>query len=62
MGPTVVVTDDTTPDDLRECVTLLNREAKRAPHVLGTVEYPSNWDRWHARLDAVLDELTKTKG
>lgn len=57
IGPTVVITDETTPDDLRECVTHLNYEAKRAPHIGGTADYPSNWDLWHARINAVLDEL-----
>lgn len=52
MTPAIVITDDTTPDELREAITNLAATASRMP---------SHWtDRraaLHARIDALLDEL-----
>lgn len=31
--------------------------AKRCQHIIGTPEYPSEWDGWHATLDELLDDL-----
>lgn len=51
----VRVTDETTRDELAECLRLLNDAAKRVPHVRGVCS-PSAWDIQHQRIDAVLDE------
>ncbi|HKY58366.1 MAG TPA: hypothetical protein VJL80_10035 [Aeromicrobium sp.] len=50
------VTDDTTKTELATALTYVNHEAKRAPHVLGTVEHPSKWDGRHALLDRLLTD------
>jgi hypothetical protein len=55
--PAVVVTDETTVPELVECLVNLNDHARRAQHIIGTEDYPSEWDRRSARADAVLDEI-----
>jgi hypothetical protein len=51
------VTDETTADDLRECLANLCHSAKRCIPVVGNDLLPTEWDRRHARIDALLDEL-----
>ncbi len=55
MSTVVRVTDDTTLEELADCLRLLNDAAKRAPHVKGVCA-PSSWDIAHKRIDAVLDD------
>lgn len=55
-GVNVRITDDTTRTELADALAYVNHEAKRAPHVLGTAEYPSKWDQRHAMLDALLTD------
>lgn len=47
------ITDDTTREELAECLLHLCDHAKRQPHVLGVTQ-PSNWDVAHQRIDRVL--------
>lgn len=52
----VRVTDDTTPDELAETLSLLNDAAKELSRrgKVGTLS--ADYERQHARLDAVLDD------
>lgn len=51
----LVITDDTTRDELAEAIVHANAFAERQPHVLG-VSGPSKWDTAHARVDALLED------
>lgn len=51
----LVITDDTTRDELAEAITHANAYAERQPHVLG-VSGPSKWDEAHERINALLDD------
>lgn len=50
------VTDDTTADELAECLTHLCKHAKRQQCIIGTLDQPSPWDTAHRRMDGPLDE------
>ena len=52
----VVITDESTAADIAEAIGHVNHLAKRSPHVLGTIDYPTDWDRTHELLDAMLDD------
>ena len=52
----VVITDESTACEIAEALGHANRRAKRAPHVIGTREYPTAWDRAHELLDAMLTD------
>lgn len=54
---TIVITDDTTVDELVEYLTNLNNHAKRQPHIVGDDVIPSAWDKAHRRMDGPLDDL-----
>lgn len=54
-----VITNDTTPAELAECLAHLNAHAKRAQCIVGTLDYPSEWDLRSARSDAVLEDLRR---
>ena len=49
---TIRVTDETTPEELREAITNLARTASRTP-----AHYVETKAKYHARIDALLDEL-----
>ena len=51
----VLVTDET-PAEILEALTYVNRLAKRAPAILGTVDYPTDWDAAHRSLDQLLTD------
>lgn len=51
---TIVVTDDTTADELREAVTNLAHYAMRLP-----AHWTERKAETHAKIDALLDELDK---
>ena len=57
IGPSVVVTDETSLPELVECLVNLNATAKRCQTIVGSEAYPSAWDKASARVDAVLDEI-----
>ena len=57
VGPTLLVTDETTTPELVEYLMNLNDSAKRCQCVVGNEAYPSAWDKMSARCDAVLDEI-----
>ena len=57
VGPTLLVTDETTTPELVEYLMNLNASAKRCQCVVGSEAYPSAWDRMSARCDAVLGEI-----
>lgn len=50
------VTDETPRAEIAEALTHCCRTAIRAPHVMGSEEHPSAWDKAHARLDALLED------
>ena len=52
----VVITDESTAADIAEAITHVNHDAKRAPHVLGTADHPSRWDKRHELIDAMLTD------
>lgn len=52
MTPAIVITDDTTPDELREAITNLAATASRMP-----AHWTDRKAAMHARIDALLDEL-----
>jgi hypothetical protein len=56
-GPTLIVTDDTTRAELIEALGNQCDHAKRQPCILGTDTMPSAWDKAHARVDVLLDEI-----
>ena len=35
----------------------LSKQARRCPRIVGSVEYPSEWDKAHVDIDAALDEM-----
>lgn len=51
------VTDDTTREGLAEAIGGVNGRAKRIPHVVGSEELPTEWDRRHAQINDMLTEL-----
>lgn len=55
------VTDDSDREELAEALTHCCRTAIRAPHVFGSKDHPSAWDRAHATLDVLLDEWVKAR-
>lgn len=46
-----------TKDELTEALEYACATAKRQPFVLGTAEYPSRYDKAHAHIDWLLDQL-----
>lgn len=48
------VTDDTSGDDLKLACANVCARAKRIPHVVGTPECPTEWDRRHSQLDELI--------
>ena len=52
MTTAIVITDDTTPDELREAITNLAATASRMP-----AHWTDRRAALHARIDALLDEL-----
>jgi hypothetical protein len=50
------ITDDSTREEIAEAITHCCRTAVRAPHVRGSDEHPSAWDRAHETLDELLCE------
>jgi hypothetical protein len=51
-----VIGDNATPNELREALTHIAREAARQPHALGW-GCPTRWDGLHRMLDELLDRL-----
>ncbi len=58
---TIRVTDDTTRHELAEAIDNLNRSAKRAQHIVEKFsdDEPTEWTRWHRRIDALLEDWMK---
>lgn len=56
MAGFLLITDDTTPDELAEAITHCGVYAKRQPHVMGDAAHPSGWDLAHQKLDLLLDD------
>lgn len=46
--------------DLAESIGHVNARAKRIPHVLGTADLPTEWDRRHQQINTLLDEWLAT--
>jgi hypothetical protein len=62
MTMSIRVTDDTTPAELAETLSLLNDNAKRI-HRRGYIgTHSPDYDRAHGRIDAVLDEYLALTG
>lgn len=59
MADVLRVTDETTRDELVEALGNMNRSAKRTMAVVGTDLVPTPWDRFHARINALLDDLER---
>ena len=59
VGMAVVrVTDETTRAVLAATLTRINAHAIRVPHVMSKDErWPSEWDRAHRRINALLDDM-----
>lgn len=53
----VLVTDHSTPEQITRAITAENHRAKREMPKVGASEWPTPWDRRHARIDAMLDDL-----
>lgn len=56
MSDVIHITDALTRADLAEAMAGVNARAKRVPHVLGTPDLPTEWDRRHQQLDLMLSE------
>ena len=54
MSDLLRITDDTTRAEIVSVITSVCDRAKRIPHVLGTEELPSEWDRRHEQIDRLL--------
>jgi len=54
---TIVVTDETSADELAEALGHLVHAAKREMPVVGNPDHPTPWDAAHGRIDVLLDEL-----
>lgn len=52
----LVITDDTTRDEIAEAITLLNTSAKVLKRVVGNDQHETPWDRCHRRIDILLYE------
>ena len=52
----IVVTDESTAAEVADAITRVNALAKVSPHVLGTSDEPSLWDRRHQLIDAMLTD------
>ena len=50
------VTDESTRAEVAEAMVYVNDRAKSTPHVVGTVEEPTLWDRRHDLLNAMLTD------
>lgn len=59
---TIVVTDDTTPAELAETLSILNDNAKRIHRRGHTGTASPDYERAHARIDAVLAEYLALTG
>lgn len=57
---TIRVTDHSTRPELLEALTHLTFRAKREIPVVGTVDFPTPWDRRHGALNDLLDQLDAT--
>lgn len=53
----IVVTDTSTPAELREAIAHLNHRAKREFHVVGSADLPTPWDLRHAAINELLYQL-----
>lgn len=56
---TIRIDDSTTLPELAEALAHLCHTAKRCVPKVGTDEYPTPWDRMHARIDALLDDMER---
>lgn len=57
MGSTRIhVTDDSTRAEVAEAMGYINDRTKQTPHLIGTVEDPTMWDRRHMLLNAMLTD------
>lgn len=45
---------DSPATDLVEALANINERAKRIPHVVGSLELPTEWDRRHQAIDELL--------
>lgn len=63
MTPAIVVTDDTTADELAECLTHMCAFAKRQQRIVErlSTDEPSEWTKAHRRMDGPLDDWLKAK-
>ncbi len=52
----IVVTDQSTAEEVAEAITRVNALAKLSPRALGTGDEPSLWDRRHQLLDEMLTD------
>jgi hypothetical protein len=52
----IVVNDESTAAELAAAIGQVNDLTKDSPHVFGTLEDPSLWDRRHGLLDAMLTD------
>lgn len=52
-----VLTSNSSREELVEALEIVNREAHREQHIVGTEAYPTRWDRLHTFIDSLLDEL-----
>ena len=59
MADTIRVTDETTRAELVSALANVCERAKRIPHAIGTADLPTEWDRRHAQIDQLLDDLDR---
>lgn len=53
------VSDDTTREELAVAIGSVCDRAKRIPHVVGTDRLPTEWDRRHEQINAMLDQIER---
>lgn len=55
----MTITEDTTRLDVMEALTYAAATASRMPRIVGSGDYVTPWDRAHAGLDQLLDDLER---
>lgn len=58
---TIRITDDTPQAEIEECLTHLCHRAKREVPKVGDAEHPTQWDKAHGQMDAVLDDWLRIR-
>lgn len=54
-----VLDENATRADIAEALTHCAATARRIPHVIGTPDCPTPWDRLHRWMDERLDDLER---